>query len=185
MVGRSRERHRVTLWVLFSMAVAAGICVSVAIFGGLNEPIRKVLEQGGQRILGGRLQIRQLEGNPLFRFQLSGVSWTTSGGDRIQLGEARIQYKPGWMLLGQFYIDSLIVVSPQVSLTSSSGGDARVPMLPTMAIEAVNIQHGVLVLDGEEKPVTYRLHSGSSTDRMRLDSLCVRCSPSFWTRRLK
>jgi hypothetical protein len=132
------------------LAIAGGLFTSIAVFGGLNEPIRRLLQEAGQQYFGGRFEIQQLEGNPLFRFRLSGVSWISPGGDLIKLGEARIQYRPGWMLLGRLTVDSLHVVSPQISLVGGAGSDLAVPAIPEMDLQAATIQHGVLSLDGEE-----------------------------------
>ncbi len=149
MAERGTKRRK-ALWGLFVFAVGAGLCVTVAIFGGLNRPIRHLLQKSAERLGGGEVRIRSLEGNPLFRLRIGGVSWVAPNGMKLQLGEARVQYRPGWLLLGRLYIDSLSVISPQINLVSGGDRDLTLPVLPAFRIDALEIEHGVVSIDESE-----------------------------------
>ncbi|MBK36339.1 MAG: hypothetical protein CME26_12535 [Gemmatimonadetes bacterium] len=151
MISLTGNRRRTLRWCVFLFAIVTGLSAALTSTGAFNSPLRRALEIVGKRTLGEDFQIRKLEGNPLFKPRLGGISWSTTEGGRVLVGEAQIQYRPRWLLLGRVHIDSLRIVSPQIDIASGPVTRKSQPWMPSTNIDALVVEHGVVAVDGMER----------------------------------
>lgn len=141
------------IWIPVGLAIALAVFALVVMFGFLNGPLKRVVETRLSEALGSEVRIDALEGNPLFEFSLSRVTWSGETGATFACGEVFVSYRPVGLLWGSVVVDSIRLASPRLRLVSAADGeDPRLGLeaIPAVELRHVVVQNGIVTVVREE-----------------------------------